>query len=156
MTIVPARPDNTAYDAFISYKHAKSSAFATDLELHLKRYARGRLARPRRIFRDEQHLHLGGDLPAMIREALDRSQYLILLASPQAAASPWVREELGVWCGQLGRTSDLLIILTEGEIAVTAGGTAIDWSATTALPEVLKAHLDSLPLWTDLSQARRP
>ena len=150
-----AQPDKTAYDAFISYKHARSSAFATDLELHLKRYARGWLARPRRIFRDEQHLHLGGDLPAMIREALDRSQYLILLASPQAAASPWVREELDIWCGQLGRTSDLLIILTQGEIAVTDDGTAIDWSATTALPEVLKSHLDSLPLWTDLSQERR-
>ena len=151
-----ARPDKTAYDAFISYKHATSSAFARDLELHLKRYARGWLGRPRRIFRDEQHLHLGGDLPSMIREALDRSQHLILLASPQAAASPWVREEMEIWCGQLGRTSDLLIILTQGEIAVTEDGTAIDWSATTALPEVLKAHLDSLPLWTDLSQERRP
>ena len=156
ITSASARPDNTSYDAFISYKHAKSSAFATDLELHLKRYARGWLARPRRIFRDEQHLHLGGDLPAMIREALDRSQYLILLASPQAAASPWVREELDIWCGQLGRTNDLLIILTDGEIGVTEDGTAIDWSATTALPKVLKTHLGSLPLWTDLSQERQP
>ncbi|MEP2705026.1 MAG: TIR domain-containing protein [Roseibium sp.] len=150
------RLETTAYDAFISYKHAASSAFAADLELHLKRYARGRLARPRRIFRDEQHLHLGGDLPAMIREALERSRYLILLASPQAAAAPWVCEELDIWCRQLGRTSDLLIILTNGHIAVTENGTAIDWPVTTALPKSLKSQINGLPLWSDLSSTRQP
>jgi hypothetical protein len=44
------------FKAFISCKHAVSTDFAKDLELHVKKYAKGPFDRPDKIFRDEQYL----------------------------------------------------------------------------------------------------
>lgn len=142
------------YDAFVSYKHATERSFAVDLELHLKRYSRGFLSRPRKIFRDEQHLRLGHDLPLMIEDALLQSKFLVLLASPEAANSPWVEDEIKIWCGELQRTDRLIIILTQGNISVR--DQQIDWGRTDALPPNLQHYLKKLPLWVDLSKAREP
>ena len=67
-----------------------------------------------RIFRDERHLRPGVDLPELIRSALESSEFLILLASPEAAASPWVTDEIDIWCRELGRASNLIVVLTGG------------------------------------------
>lgn len=144
------------YDAFISYKHAVSSDFAADFELQLKRYSRGLLALPRAVFRDEQFLAPGDDLPHIIEKALEGSRYLILLASPQAAASPWVRREIEIWCAKLDRAQSLIIVLTDGQIAIDGQARRIDWARTDALPPNLAQYLTDLPLWCDLSDARTP
>src|SRR5215218_5030293 len=132
------------FEAFISYKHQVSTGFAADFELHLKRYARSPLQRPAKIFRDEQFLKPGSDLPAVIRNALVESRNLILLASPEAAASTWVRDELRIWCEELGRSDSIIIVLTSGTIAVDAVSRSIDWNRTDALPESLRDHLPAL------------
>src|ERR1700724_89592 len=80
-----AQRHGTSYKAFISYKHHVSTSFALRLEQVLKAYAKPLLARPIRIFRDEKHLAPGVDLPKLIVDALDESEFLILLASPEAA-----------------------------------------------------------------------
>ena len=87
------------YKAFISYKHLRSGRFAERLELAVKSYAKPIWRAPMRIFRDEKHLRPGTDLPALIVEALRDSEDLVYLASPDAAASEWVRSELniGAW-----------------------------------------------------------
>src|SRR4029450_2077397 len=84
------------YRAFISYKHGRSRVFAERLESALMAYAKPLLGRPIAIFRDERHLRPGIDLPALIRSALTDSDFLIVLASPEAAASPWVNDELAI------------------------------------------------------------
>jgi hypothetical protein len=76
------------YKAFISYRHATSKEFAENLELALKSYAKPLWHAPIAIFRDEKHLRPGPDLPKMIREALNESEFLVYLASPSAAGSP--------------------------------------------------------------------
>lgn len=139
------------YTAFISYKHERSSEFARRLELDLKRYAKPWYRRPIRIFRDETHLVPGENLPALIRSALTESEYLILLASPEAAASPWVADELRYWCEDLARRERLIIVLTGGSIAIDETTKTIDWARTDALPPLMAEYLDAVPLYVDLS-----
>jgi WD40 repeat protein len=139
------------YEAFISYKHAVSGSFARQLELALKKYARPLLKPPRQIFRDEQFLAPGIDLPGLIKNALDQSRFLILLVSKEAADSPWVQDELSRWCMQLGRTEQLIVVLTKDEIVTRKSSKKkeIEWSKTTALPRLLKSQLRTIPLYID-------
>ena len=146
-----ARKLQKEFSAFISYKHATSSDFASDLELVLKKYSKAPLAEPRKIFRDEQHLQLGEDLSESIRKALESSDFLILLASPEAAKSNWVRDEIDIWCRELKNVENLIIVLTAGEIRLNSNGKNIDWEYTNALPSNLQNYLDGLPLWVDCS-----
>jgi hypothetical protein len=138
------------YRAFISYKHVVSSAFAATLEQALKTYAKPLFAPPLRIFRDEKHLAPGGDLPELIARALNASEFLILLASPEAASSPWVHDELDRWCRILGRTDHLIVVLTRGNIAVDETSKEVNWEATDALPAMLREHLTRIPLYVDM------
>lgn len=123
-----------SYQLFISYKHGPNGELAAALENALRHYARPTLAPPMRIFRDERYFVPGLDLPAMIRAALEASTYLLLIASPGAAASPWVRDELDEWCGRLARSDRLIIVHVEGHIAVDPASKEILWERTDALP----------------------
>jgi TIR domain-containing protein len=144
-----------AFKAFISYKHAKSTSFAERLELSLKAYAKPLYRPPMAVFRDEKYLRPGSDLPSRIREALEGSDFLIYLASPEAAASPWVGAELAQWCAREERRERLIIVLTQGTIAVDAETQRIDWQGSDALPGFLADQLSRLPLFVDLSWAER-
>src|SRR5688572_5747825 len=122
------------FKAFISYKHVKSTRFAERLELAVKAYAKPLYRPPMAIFRDEKHLRAGGDLPELIRSALEASEFLVFLASPEAAASSWVRDELSYWCADAGRRRRLIVVLTHGTIATDPVTKGIDWARTDALP----------------------
>ncbi|WP_437296063.1 SulP family inorganic anion transporter [Sorangium sp. So ce426] len=148
------RRSDHRYRAFISYKHQQSSVFVERVESALSSYAKPLLQPPMRIFRDERHLRPGVDLPALIRSALESSEFLILLASPQSAASPWVNDEIDIWCRELGRASNLIVVLTGGTISIDAHAKAIDWNATDSLPAVLRHHLTTTPLFVDMTWAR--
>src|ERR671937_652258 len=74
------------YEAFISYSHAGDSVLAA-----------------------------ASDLGAEIETALASSDSFVLLASTEAAASPWVNREVKTWCAN--KSSDrLFIALTSGAI----------------------------------------
>nr|VFJ59681.1 MAG: TIR domain-containing protein [Candidatus Kentron sp. FW] len=152
----PRRRANPAqgkrFAAFISYKHVSSTSFAAQLERALKSYAKPLLARPRKIFRDEKHFAPGVDLPRLIEEALQDSEYLLLLASPESAKSPWVQDELKLWCRDLKRQEQLIVILLDGDIAVDDKSKQIDWSGTDALPAFMAEHLTTVPLYLDLRE----
>nr|VFK55900.1 MAG: TIR domain-containing protein [Candidatus Kentron sp. TUN]VFK61940.1 MAG: TIR domain-containing protein [Candidatus Kentron sp. TUN] len=138
------------FAAFISYKHVSSTSFAAQLERTLKSYAKPLLTRPRKIFRDENYLAPGVDLPRLIKEALDNSEFLLLLASPESAQSPWVQSELDLWCRVFKRQEQLIVILLDGAIAVDDQSKQIDWSSTDALPTFMAEHLTTVPLYLDL------
>jgi WD40 repeat protein len=144
------------YQAFISYKHMGSSAFAERLELALKAYAKPLWRLPIRVFRDEKYLKPGLDLPKMIKDALDQSDFLIYLASPGAAESPWVQDELSQWCSQPSRLGKLIIVLTEGAIATEESGKVINWEKTDAVPRSLSQFITNTPLYVDCSPFVRP
>ena len=83
------------YDAFISYSHAKDKPVAAALQAAVQRLGKPWYRRRAlRIFRDDTSLSATPHLWPSIEEALARSRYLVLLVSPQSAASPWVGKEI--------------------------------------------------------------
>lgn len=96
------------YRAFVSYSH-RDQGFGWRLHRRLEGYAVprrlvGRVTprgvAPRRVapvFRDREELSAAHDLTREIREALAHSGALIVVCSPNAAASPWVAREIEVF-----------------------------------------------------------
>ncbi len=65
------------------------------------------------VFRDETSLAVSPGLWPSIRAALDASQAFVLIASPEAARSRWVGEEITHWVSSKG-TDHLLVVVTDG------------------------------------------
>src|SRR6202142_4367505 len=86
------------HDGFISYSHAADGRLAPALQMGLQRLAKPwNSRRALRIFRDETGLATNPHLWAAIQGALDESEWFVLLASPEAAASEWVNREIAHW-----------------------------------------------------------
>jgi hypothetical protein len=81
-----------SYDAFISYRHSERQKLLSNaIQKALQRFARPFWRfRTTRIFRDETNLSANPDLFGTVTAALEKSRCLILMASPEAAASRWV------------------------------------------------------------------
>src|ERR1700681_1102235 len=104
-----------AYNAFISYSHTADGPLAAALQSSLHSFAKPWYKlRALHIFRDQTNLAVNPALWSSIRDALDQSSF-ILLASPEAAASPWVAKEAEYWIGKNG-PSHVLIVLTGGTL----------------------------------------
>ncbi|GAA4474298.1 TIR domain-containing protein [Phytohabitans houttuyneae] len=142
------------YDAFISYSHAADDLLAPAIHRALHQIARPRYRiRALRVYRDKTTLEITASLWPTIERALADSRYLILLASPDAAASPWVTKEVQWWLDH--RSIDtLLIAVTDGQFAWDAAGGDFDWDATTALPTILAGRFPHEPLCADFRFAR--
>jgi len=91
-----------SYIAFISYRHKPlDMAVAKELRRSIERYiipkdlCRGRSSRRLGyVFRDQDELPVSSDLSADIKTALDHSEYLIVICTPDAPQSPWVNQEI--------------------------------------------------------------
>src|SRR5215475_10349279 len=84
-----------SYDAFISYSHDADRVFAPVLQRGLQHLAKPwNRRRALEVFRDETSLAASPGLWPSIRATLDASRWLVLLASPEAAQSHWVGEEI--------------------------------------------------------------
>ena len=90
------------YQAFISYAHSDQE-WAKWLQKVLERFSvprnvrRDRPELPKRlfpVFRDQTELASSDNLSDSIVDALDRSERLVVICSPKAAASKWVNEEI--------------------------------------------------------------
>ncbi|HEX6785807.1 MAG TPA: TIR domain-containing protein, partial [Acidimicrobiales bacterium] len=142
-----------AYDAFISYSHAADGVLAPALEHGLERLARPwyRL-RAMAVFRDQSDLALTPHLWSTIVTKLDQSRYLVVLASPESAASAWVNKEVSHWCDTRG-TEALLLVVTGGEIAWDDATNDFTPASTAVLP-ALRGRFTEEPLYHDLRWAR--
>src|SRR5271169_1660681 len=88
------------YGAFISYSHAASAEVARGLQKWLQPYAKPWWRwRAVNVFRDETDLAAAPALWSRIADALDQSSHFILLASPEAAQSKWIKREIRYWLG---------------------------------------------------------
>jgi hypothetical protein len=142
------------YKAFISYSHGADNRLAPALRTALHGFAKPwyRL-RAMRVFRDETGLAITSALWPSIEAALLDSEYFLLLASPDAAASEWVQREVAWWLDR--RAADhLLIALTGGEILWNDTAQDFDWNGTDALPRRLSKAFDQVPKYIDLRWAR--
>lgn len=141
---------DTRFDAFISYSRGASASLAAELQSAIERFAKPwyRL-RAVRIFRDDSSMSASTTLWSNIERALIESEWFILLASPQAAASEWVTKELRWWLSH--KSADrILIVLDEGRLTWDAAAGDFDWARTTAVGRVLARAFAEEPRWVEL------
>jgi WD40 repeat protein len=142
------------YSAFISYSHTADATLAGALQSALHRFAKPWYKlRALHIFRDQTNLSVNPALWSSIRDALDQSQFYILLASPEAAASPWVEKEAAYWVGRNG-PSHILLVLTGGTLEWDKSSAAFKSEPTNALPPGLLRTFPEEPLFLDLRWVR--
>lgn len=108
-----------AYDAFISYSH-RDLKWARWIQEKLETFhipdeegepftKRRRL----RVFRDQTDL-AGVEVTASLRRELRASRYLVVVCSPNSAASRWVNDEV-VYFESLGRRDQIVAFIVSGE-----------------------------------------
>lgn len=141
------------FDGFISYSHAADGRLAPAVQRGLHRLAKPwHRRRALWIFRDQTGLAVTPKLWTSIREAMDDSNRFVLLASPEAARSPWVNREIEHWLAT--KSADLILpVLTDGEWQwdAEAGDFTED---STAVPASLRGVFAEEPLFLDLRWAR--
>ena len=110
------------YDAFISYRHIqpdravaerihrKLESFRLPKEV-AKKVGRNKL---NRVFRDEAEFAVSDDLSEAITEALENSEYLIVIASPSYLESPWCIKEVETFL-QIKDRKHILVAIADGE-----------------------------------------
>lgn len=140
------------YDGFISYSHAADGHLAPALQGGLQSLSKPWYRRRAlRVFRDKTSLSASPQLWPSIEGALSRSRYFVLLASPEAARSHWIEQEVRWW--RAHRSHDtLLIALTDGELGWD--GALGDFDSAAAIPPALRGWFPAEPLWVDLRWAR--
>jgi WD40 repeat protein len=142
------------YRAFISYSHAADGQLAPALQRGLHRLAKPWYRSPPwQTFRDQTSLAVTPALWSSIEQALASSGFFILMASPRAAASPWVQREVSWWLAH--RPPDrLLLALTDGSLHWDPEARDFDPATSDALPPNLLGVFEQEPLWVDLRWAR--
>ena len=112
----------THYSAFISYRHTpKDIETAKHIQKKLERYRipasiqkEYGIRKFDRLFRDQEELEITDDLSAKIAQALDNSDYLIVICSPQYNQSKWCLMEIDSFLEKHDR-SHVLCVLSDGE-----------------------------------------
>ncbi len=110
------------YAAFISYRHGGiDEKVAKQVFRLLERYRVPRKLAKKigtnkigRVFRDSEELKAGSDLSALIKEALDETEWLIIICTKRFKDSVWCMEEVEHFLEIRGRDR-IITILVEGE-----------------------------------------
>ena len=146
--------DSAGYDLFISHSRRLDARIAESLQRGIESFAKP-WWRPRslRVFRDVSSLSANPNLWSSIETALARTRFLVLLASPEAAASPWVRRELQWWLEHRAPDS-LFIAVTAGHVPWSEDTTPVGQPTTSCMPEFILTHYASAPRWVDLRALR--
>lgn len=125
--------DDARYAAFISYS-SKDAPFARRLHRALETYgvpsslgefrliANGKRNRVYPVFRDREEL-AAGQLGEAIENNLRASSALVVVCSPNAAASPWVQKEIAFFVS-LGRADRIFAIISDAAPLTDAAGDA--------------------------------
>ena len=108
------------YVAFISYSH-RDTVWAAWIQKAIERYSlpssfaksTGLDRRLGKVFRDREELSTGQNLGDHLLEALDNSDNLIVICSPNAVSSQWVGKEIEYF-KSIGRGDRIFALLVEG------------------------------------------
>ena len=143
------------YGAFISYSRVDAE-LAVALQRGVERFGkRWNQTRAVKLFRDDASLSANAGLWSSIEVALAESSWLVLIASPNAAASTWVGREVSWWLEHRSVDS-LLIVITDGGLEWDESAGDFDWARTTALPAVLSGTSKEVPRYVDARWSRTP
>ncbi len=146
----PAPPSEPKeFDGFISYSTETDKLLAAKIQDGLERLAKPwRKRKALNIFRDTQDLAPGSDLPATLKSALTDTRTLVLLASPESAASPWCDDELRYWLAN--RPADeFVVVLTGGTLEFDKESSPPVRPGSTAAPRAFEL-LEAVPLYIDM------
>ena len=110
------------YDAFISYRHSELDKFvAEELHKQLENFKipkniakQSNKKKINRIFRDKDELPITSNLADPILNALQMSEYLIVICSPRLKESLWCKREIENFISMHGQEK-ILAVLIEGE-----------------------------------------
>ncbi len=113
---------SSRYAAFVSYRHvAHDRHWANWIVQALETYRTPRALRkegfPERVgtvFRDEDEIPASDDLNDQIRQALTRSDTLVVVCSPDTPQSRWVRREITLF-QEMGKGDKIFPLLIAGE-----------------------------------------
>lgn len=142
------------YDAFVSYSHAKDKPIAAALQSVIQKLGKPWYRRRAlRLFRDDTSLSATPHLWPSIEKALSESRFLILFASPEAAASKWVNKEVDYWLKH-NSIDTLLIGLTDGELIWDETTSDFRWCGGMPLPSMLSGRFPTEPKWVRLCAYR--
>ncbi|MCR5664348.1 MAG: TIR domain-containing protein [Oscillospiraceae bacterium] len=108
------------YIAFISYRHLPLE-MATAKKLHKriehflipKELRKDGRKKPGLVFRDQDELPISSNLSENIEQALDHSEYLIVICTPETAKSRWVLREISYFLEHHDR-DHVLALLADG------------------------------------------
>lgn len=109
------------YKAFISYRHLEPDMQAAErLQKLLESYKPpknlGKTKENWRIFRDVSELQSSSDLSEDIKNAIETSEYLIVICSPKYTESKWCMQELTRFRELHGNTNqNIITLLVSGE-----------------------------------------
>lgn len=144
------------YDAFISYSQRGDKAVARALRTVIQTVGKPWWkVRNLNVFLDATSLSAAPGLWDSIAARLDRSRYLVLLASREAAASHWVDKEVAHFIGDdFAGLDRVLIGLTDGDLCWDATAGDFAWDERTPLPPSLRGRFRMEPLWVDLRAFR--
>ncbi len=141
------------YDGFISYSHAADGRLAPAVQRALQRFAKPWYRRRAlNIFRDDTGLSVAPHLWGAVSEAIDDSEWFVLLTSPEAAQSRWVNREIEHWKAN-HPVDRILPVVTGGEWMWDEATGDFDWERSTAVPEALRGVFSDEPRHLDLRWA---
>lgn len=112
------------YDAFISYRHTEPDKFVAErlhkelesfrLPRSIAKKRKGQKTKIERVFRDKDELPLTSNLEDPIIQALQSTEWLIVICSPRLRESMWCKKEIETFVALRGR-EHVLAVLIEGE-----------------------------------------
>jgi len=146
------------YAAFISYSRA-DTALVDALQHGIEQLAKpiGR-RRTVELYLDRRSLSIGGVLEQRLIDALDRSEFLIVVASRDSAESEWVGKEIEYWLSTRS-TDHIILAVAEGQPEWCAEEQSWTESSRAFLPQALHEAFTAEPIYLDLtdesSAARR-
>ena len=113
---------SSKYDAFISYRHSELDKFvATTLHKKLEVFKLPKNVKSptgkkkiERVFRDQDELPLASNLSDPINDALENSDFLLVICTPRLPESEWCKKEIETFIKLHGRDK-VLAVLAEGE-----------------------------------------
>lgn len=148
------RAASADFDVFLSYSQGADHDLAEAIQVGLERFAKPwNRRRALRVFRDNSAMGVSPELWPAIVDSLDRSDWLVVLASPAAQRSKWVNREIEHWLnsGRPSAAARLLLVLTDGDLVWDDARSRFDRERSSALPDAIRDGLyGSVPRHLDM------
>ncbi|MFD5280681.1 TIR domain-containing protein [Streptomyces rubrogriseus] len=135
------------YGAFLSYSGERDRRWLPQLRHAIEKQSRPWYKPPYiRVFLDKTGVSIGPELWGKIEAGLARSDWLVVLASPEARSSVWVDREIAWWLEHKS-VHTILLVVTAGQLVWDERRGDWDPERSTALPARLAGKFERQPVW---------